>query len=198
VTVISILQIVFGSLGLFSTLVCGPLGIYSQQRQAEEMRNNPAFAPGQPAHFQVRIHELQAEQMRYAVYGLGVSAVLFGLMLFSGIGMLRLRQWARTAAILGALLGIAQHVTTQTYTIFVSYPRIREAEREMYDDLEQQAGRKLPFRPPGAAVGLILAFMMALAACAYSATVVVLLTRKEVADAFAGRGPMRLELAEVD
>jgi hypothetical protein len=83
VTVLAILNIVFGGLGL----LCSPVALLMQSFQSA--RFNRAMVPGltNPAY------------QAWTTAGLILSCIIAAVLLAAGIGMLQLRPWSRTATI---------------------------------------------------------------------------------------------------
>jgi hypothetical protein len=187
VLVIAILQLVFGGLGMASSL-CG----LAVPMVMKALVPPPPPGPGgvQPItqetmaeFFEQHVPGYQASQYLGTVMAFG----LCGLMLASGMGLLRMRPWGRTLAIVFAILAILYLVFYFTYSLLYLTPAMTEffrqalAQGQMGPGIQQQQQQAfLNFMEVMMRIGnfLSLAFLI------YPAVVLFILLRRNVAAAF--------------
>jgi hypothetical protein len=181
VTVIAILQLVFGGLGLFGAVV--NLSGAPQQLAAVSQQNLP---PNQRAPTQA---ELEQEIGKYVPHyhlvlqtSLALSGVLCLLMIGSGVGLLRLRPWGRSLAITYAVLSIAVSIASIVYQCAVVLPGMAGFSQEMANSpnpmWRMMAASMSSFAVFGAVLGA--AFMI------YPIIVLIIMLQPSVRAAFRG------------
>jgi hypothetical protein len=189
VTVIAIMNIVFGAMGLMGS-VCG-LG---QAAVGSALKPPGAGGNNDPA--TVFEQELAKEDPNNKV--VSMIALVVGLftatgLLFSGIGLLKLRSWARTLAILLAVLEIVIGLANAGYALAVTLPATERAMANTEKVMEAQKNA------PGVSealkvMGMITSMMTALTVgfmvvgLLYYTIVLVILNGAKAKAAFAGAG----------
>jgi hypothetical protein len=122
VTVIAVLQLIFGGLGLLCTL--GGIAGSSFQASGSTGTNNKTITQEDiNRELEKRFSAYKAVQ----VVLIGSGLVLSGLMIASGIGLLQMRSWGRTTAIVWAGLNIAVRIPNVIYSIAVVIPATNAA-----------------------------------------------------------------------
>ena len=182
ISVIGILNIVFGSLGLATVICCvGPgliMGQFAAQMpmpkaQGQPQMENPLAAmnaiPGYIA--------TQCAQI-------GMGSLTGGLLLVSGIGFMKMKPWARTTAmiysIIAMLWGVAAWIIQQKF--------VNPGVLEMTKKIQAQAGPNAPPNPMFsesymnvvATLGLMVSF-------AYPVTLLILILLPAVKYGLAGK-----------
>ena len=181
VTVIAILQLVFGSLNL----LCGLAGLATQGG-----RFNPAGGAGKEQEaFQKELEDAMAREMPnqkpVQVAETASSLVLSVLMLASGIGMLNLRPWGRLLGLVYAVLGMASTLAGLAYAVGVVMPALDRAAASVKVPKEQEQVFSLVMK-----VTPLLMIGLSVLALVYQVIVLVVLTRPSVKRAFAGLPPV--------
>jgi hypothetical protein len=171
VTVLAIIGIIFGGLGIF----CKPVGVVG------------LFIP-QPAGANPML-DLQKQMMAWNVANAVVGTLVSVLLLASSIGSLYLKPWARKGMLAYAALAVVLTLVGGVVSVVWVLPKVQEAQRQM---MAQQAGRGAA--PPaqmmnvmqvagtaGAVIGIGLALIFPIAIGYYY-------TRPAVKAAFEGTG----------
>jgi hypothetical protein len=159
VLVLAILQIVFGSL-CFLLTTCG--GAF-QLASANKMFKPP---PGQGAlkeDPEEKLEKLMEQKVpvykSIQVAQLGLGLVLSVALVVSGIGLLKLRPWARTLALAYAVISILETICSIVYELLFAMPVLREfvagerarpglkAEEKMVFDMMEIVGNFAVFAP---------------------------------------------------
>ena len=130
ITVLSILAIIFGSLGL----LCGGLGLVSQLMMLAMGGRNP-FMPQLPAsNFAVTA---------YGAFAVFVALVLSAVLLIGGIGGLKLRPWARRMMIVWSVVTIAWATINLVITLVWINPIAAEYARQVQLRLNPQTAKTM-------------------------------------------------------
>jgi hypothetical protein len=190
VLVIAILNLVLGSLGSL-LMICGSIGavgaVFLAQAAAKNNPNTPPF-PTPPT-------PLLAVQVGTMVLGLGlcVAAVVVGL------GLLRMRPWARRWCIGLAAAAIAFELGSVAVGQLLSeeQERYQAASQQWQEEFNKSMGVPATPQPvdPKQAVRLGTVFGLAMAAVVigYAAFQIVVMTRPAVVDAFERRGVVKAD-----
>lgn len=202
VTAIAIINIILGALGL-----CGVLGSIMVVVLALSADPNkppaPAPAAGTPANPFDTLQDQQAFMIKeapgYKPFMIGAcvfTIISTTLLLASGIGMLKLRPWARKAGILWAGLAILVALGTIGYTVSVTLPATEKWEDQQRVKLQQAGG----VAPPSTAglSGVVGVGSEVLFRIIYPVIALVVLMGKSARDAFAGIGPRRRSVEDED
>jgi hypothetical protein len=195
VTVLAILFLVFGSLGLVSSLCgCLSLGItqasISDRKLASQVRGpfDPPPAPDLNDYYLQHV----PVYLPYQVLTTFLSAIGSGVLLVGGMGLLGLRPWARWLA-----LGYAGY--TVVFTLLTVTYQLVFILRANAGFLEEAHRWQATYRPPGrgfvyvvndtwAYWGIPLNLGLAVAALAFAGLIVLVLLPRSAALAFSGRG----------
>lgn len=180
ISVIGILNIVFGGLGLASAVCClGPsvaIGKFAAdvplpQAQGQPKMENPMGAinaiPGYLA--------LQCANV-------AMSMVTGAILLASGIAFMKMKPWGRLAGFGYAIIAILWAVASLLYQLQVINP----AMKEITEKLQGQAGPNNPFLGNPTFMGIMWGFGL-LVSFAYPITVVVLMSLPVVKNGLAGK-----------
>jgi hypothetical protein len=194
VTVIAILMFVFGGLGL----VCSLFAMGAQSLSANMFGGQQ---PGMPK--QVSQEELEKRmderlpvpsktfQTIDALRGVAMGA----LMIISGIGLIQVRPWGRTLAIVYAWLSLALGVASIVYTAVFVIPATQDMMDFMFQQMAQEAKtpqEQAAFNQVRAMMGMMTpvlygSLIFAIAFLAYPIIVLVVMNMKRVKAAFSGQ-----------
>jgi hypothetical protein len=155
----------------------------------------PEPAPGQPNPFPNAMKFLAQEVPSYTAY-MTVSVVLGVLMatllILAGIGLLRLRPWARWACIIYAVVQLLVQVVGLYYTIHYVNPAMVKWSQDL--------ARKLPPGTPNFAaspvIGNLSTFLGAALGMAFAIALLVVMFLPHVRAAFNGQGVGTLQEPE--
>jgi hypothetical protein len=202
VLVIAILHFIFGGLGILGT-VCGGIIIFGAFALL-----NAAIAQAPPNEPEVQALKdlLNSMQSIPGVVPFFAGSMVVGLILAivlvaAGFGLLKMRNWARTASIIYAVVSILVNLASTGYQTLVFNPAVEKASKAFEERMEEFAktkGRPGPKQTnpfagnpmmgaggniAGAVIGLIVS-------CAYPVAILIVLNRANVRAAFAraGRG----------
>jgi hypothetical protein len=120
-TVLGILHLVFGILGLFAAIFAGLF-----QAAGPNLFGAAPGGPNNPGLALARALEEIPGQKAVAVAGLGMEIVLDVLLIAGGIGLLQMRLWGRTLSVLYAVLSILNHVFAFAWGL-LKYPEMMQA-----------------------------------------------------------------------
>ncbi len=162
-TVIAILNLVFGGLGLVCFGISGVMQLTGGQRALTRLGTPEQQAQQQRQQFRHEI-EQQVNEQRVPLYRLysrtnAVLNTLFSLALVaSGIGLLCLQPWARWVAVGYACLSILLQVVVIVYTVAWMLPAEQEVMRRMppQNDQERMAYNIAQVAAPGCPCGMML------------------------------------------
>ncbi len=148
ISVIGILNISFGSLGLFFTLCCGVIGLFANNIVALML---PPQAPGQ-----ITVANPMSQLSKTPAYfafqcaGLAMALVTSSLLVASGIGFMKMKKWGRVAGLIYAIVGILWGISATMVNQRLAGPRFIEFIEQMEDQIRNgppQAPN--PFPQPG-------------------------------------------------
>ena len=170
ITVMSILAIVFGSLGL----LCGGFGLISQLIMLSMGGRNP-FMPQLPV--------TSMAVTAYGAFAILLSVILSAALLAGGIGGIKLRPWARPAMIWWSVVTIAW----ATLTLVITLLWINPAAAKLFQQVQLQTN------PRGAAavapilgpIQTISALVRWLLTCVLPVCFLILWRSPKVIEAFA-------------
>ena len=191
VTVLGILNIIFGS-GLLLLLLCGGLSLLLLAGLQSSMPRGPAQPPSM---FEAYEYVQQRQPSYYPFLGLSVvEGVVFALVLLSsGIGMLKVRSWARWASILAAFMSLTMNLISVVYTMVLVNPVTAEYQA----DLGRRMGNPVASGFSDPTMLNVVTLITALISAAYPVTLLVILFLPHVRRAFA-RAAERRELPDED
>jgi hypothetical protein len=201
VLVIAILHFVFGGLGLLgglggcaSILCMGAIfGAMPQPKQGvNPMTEITRLYDSIPGFYPVMIGQSV------------VGAILGTVLIAAGIGLLKLRPWARTASIGYAIAEIVVTLAATVYTLSVVNPAVEKWMVEFNEKMSQQMGPGAGGPPPtmpmmSGGSNTAITILSALVSVAYAVVVLVVMNLTPVREAFAGargRGLGRYEKDE--
>ena len=167
VTVLAIIGIVFGGLGL----LCKPLSFAALFMP--QPVPNPAV-------------QMQKDMMAFNVGNAAIGTLVSALLLASSIGCLSLKPWARKGMLTYAGLAIVLTIAGGIITMVWMLPKIQEMQRQM---MTQSSGRGAPAPPPqmmsmiqsASTVGAVIAIVISLI---FPACLIYFFTRPNVKSAF--------------
>jgi hypothetical protein len=161
VTVIAILQIIFNSLALVGALF-GVLQLAGLQLQTKES--------------QIILEDSLQRTWTFIMLPIATIVAIFWIVVC--VGLLRLRQWARSTALALAVVDIVLGVASIVMSIYIF----------QFGPLAKLAREQPELVRTAMSVGFVVGIFFAVAALAYYVVVLILLTRRKVADAFAAAG----------
>ncbi len=183
VTVMAVLNLVLGSL---MVLVC----LYGSITNLAQSANAKQGAVGRDDQFEVQLdREVARAVPGYRAYQ--VSTSLLGLLLsvallLSGIGLLNLRRWGRSLALVWAVLMILMEIGTTTFHLLVLSPAMGEALRHVHVPAR-------PGMPDPAALGSLImtvanvaVVVIAVLLIVYAVILFLMMMKQNVRAAFAG------------
>jgi hypothetical protein len=186
VTVLAVFHFIVGGFGLLSGLCGGIFLLISGGNPARLF----AFIPEAQKQLEVQQRILTERVPFYTAYqaeGLVVGLVLSALLVAAGVGLLRLRPWARVLCMVYAPPSILQTLFAAFYTLVYVTPASQEAARQAPFGANPQAAQAAQAgAEAGAAVGLILSAFMFLLMLAYPVITLVIVLLPSVGAAFRG------------
>jgi hypothetical protein len=184
VTVIAILQLIFGGLGLCIALA--NLAGLPQQMAALNQQNvqklPPAQRPPTQAELEEKVEKHLPSYQAIQKGSLAGSAVLCVLMLLSGIGLLAMRPWGRFVAITYAVLSILYTVASLVFTAAVVMPAMSEA----IQDLAGQGNAQAQLMAQAMQIGMVAGLAIGALVVIYPIIVLVIMLLPSVRAAFRG------------
>jgi hypothetical protein len=198
--VLGILHIIFGSLGLICN-ICGMAGVGVIYFGANEIYKKAG--PTEKKELEQIWNQLNESVPGLVVYLFAdmIGSMLLGLvLLIAGIGLLRVRPWARQVSIIWAVVRFIVVVATLAYTVAVVNPGMQKFGKDMEEwqqkmqKRQQPAGQPAPAKSPfgggmggtgNAALDNIMSFAGAAISAAYAIVVLVLMLRPSTVHAFA-------------
>ena len=191
VTVIAIMNFVLGGFGLLGAL-CGGLALVLIGSLASSM---PA-PPGQPNPLKELMGVVEAIPgfipVMITSYVLG--AIWSIVLIVAGIGLLRLRRWARTACLIYAVYTLLATLGSTVYTFAVVQPAMEKWQAEFLAKMQPRGAAGAPAAPAGPppAVNMVAntagAVAGAMISIAYAVVLLIVLNLAPVRAAFAGGG----------
>jgi hypothetical protein len=186
VTVIAILNLVFGSLWLLCGL--GSLGMQASGMQDMLTKlgsvgpsNNPQVANQQDIQKQVMefSRKMNSSPEEYATHLQYI--VLSILLIISGIGLLKMAPWGRVLSLVYATLSILSNLALIVMLFFLSLPLAEEFADKL--SVQGQEGQAAAILIKG---GVYFGIILPLVSMIYPVIVLILLFRPSVAAAFRG------------
>ncbi len=188
VFVLAILHLIFGGFGVFAGLcsgvivAIGPANIMPQPPPpppgAPKMPFPPDLAARQQRFIEQAIPYYQATQVAQAA----LWVVLAAMLVVAGVGLLRMRPWARKLSLAFAIAAIAWQLAWVVFSVSFLFPAMGDFYTQMEKEFPQ-AGFLWATSRAAVWAGLLVVPLM----LAYPVVVLVLLNRRTVVDAFAGR-----------
>jgi hypothetical protein len=184
VTVIAILNLVFGTLGLIGGLCSGVGQVISAANivpqpppgpRAARTQIPPDFAERQQRFLEQEIPFYKVTTMTIIALGFPLSAMLIA----AGIGLLGMRRRARKLSLIYGIVSIVYQVAGFAYTLTLQLPAMNTFFRQLEKEIPGSAQSVMFLR-------LILWFTLALVPIGliYPIVVLVVLTRRKVVAAF--------------
>ena len=195
VTVIAILNLVFGGLGL----LCSLFGLLMQSvmdpTKFMGMGGRPpgavkGFDPNEMVkQMQERMPSyMQTVGIAHEAVGVALSIVL----IIAGIGLLQMRQWGRVLSILYAVVSIVVKIAYAVYSFVLVLPVSREVNQIVFQQIRGQAMNRQEQAMMEAMMNMVEtmsvvgAIVVPLVTLAYPVVVLVIMFLKSTRQAFAG------------
>jgi uncharacterized protein involved in cysteine biosynthesis len=137
VTVIAILHLVFGGLGLLCGICSGILDLAPTQTQA----GSSSPQASQQARKEITEQVLSQRVPLYRAYTIGnrVSGLLTSVLLVAaGIGLLQMQSWARWLSVVYAVLSLLVNLVGFVYTVAFFTPAYAEVFRQLPPQNDQE------------------------------------------------------------
>lgn len=128
VLVMAVLSLIYGSLGALSVLImaCAGIFFYSVYQSAFDAKTKEQFG---------EIYDAVSRDMpglvTYTILSLTYSLIAAIFLLITGIGLLKMRRWARMAAITYAVISILALIPNTIYSVAYLQPGIERFQRGM-------------------------------------------------------------------
>jgi hypothetical protein len=181
VVVVAILHFILGGIGLLSSL-CGGIALAVGGGDIGRLF---AFNPEMQQQIETQqrvVTEHAPFYVAWQVEGFVVGLVLSALLVTAGVGLLRLRSWARSFSLVYAVVDILQTLLAASYTFVFYLPAYQEAVRQTHYRTAQEAEiARVTAQSMG--IGMAFGFLLTLA---YPVVVLVIMLLPSVAAAFRG------------
>lgn len=200
IIVAAILQIVFGTVG-----VCTSLTYFSGAQQwmakwQDDLQSKLPRTKGQPEITQTKILALMNERIpwleNYQRSQSGTGLILSAMMIAGGIGMFYLRPWARWVTLVWAFLSMASSISSTVVAVAYVTPVTREVTDQFVAEMPPPEPNKPDIRPMMKGVmefsmtlALIASIGMGVLMVSYAITILILVTRPSAAAAFRAQPP---------
>jgi len=192
VTAVAVMNFIFGGLGLLGAL-CGGLAIAGF---AALMSNAPAGKPGEPDPKDlVKVFTDIPGYVPFLIASLVMGLIMAIVLLTSGFGLLKLRNWARVLCFVYAGYTILSVIGGSVYQYTVVQPAMEKGMADWQNKMQAQmkgpgGARPAPpaQNPMGQAGGIVGGIIGSLFSIAYSVALLVILNLPDVKRAFATGG----------
>ncbi len=179
ITVIAVLQFVFGGIGLLS--FCGDV--------IQAVAGNKLFTPSFGGPQTQQQQELQQSLQRFIeeilvgpkAIKIGSNLTLSLVMIISGIGLLKMQSWGRMLSILYTLLSILEKVFMAGYTVVVSIPAAQEFVKPIA--ARGQEGQAMALTMQIMVFGMVVISVLSMT---YPIIVLIIMFRPKIVAAFRG------------
>jgi hypothetical protein len=181
VVVVAVFHFIFGGFGLLTAL-CGAGFMLAAGGDLTSF----AFTPEMKEQLEITQRLLNERAPFYKVVqveGLVVGLVLSGLLIAAGVGLLRLRPWARLLSLIYAPVSIVQTLLGAFLTFAYVNPASQDAIRQTHFQFPQQAQAAQATAP----VTMMFMILSVLLQLAYPAAVVIIMLLPSVVTAFHGK-----------
>lgn len=194
VTVIAILHLVFGGLGLLCSLFALLMqSVFDPTKLMAMGGAPPGAAKGiDPQELMKQVQERMPSYIQTAGIAFGAVDVILSIMLIiAGIGLLQMRSWGRILSILYAVVSILIKIAFAVYTFILVMPVSREVNQVMFQQLRAQAKNPQEQAMMQAMMGMadmmsMLQAVVPLITMVYPIVVLVIMFLKSTRQAFAG------------
>jgi hypothetical protein len=189
VLIVAILHFVGGGLSLLFDCV-GAVSLASGGGTALIKKTGiPTTAPGQaePVDMEALMRERVSSFTAFSIARLVFDTILSVMLIVAGIGLLKLQSWARSLSIAYALLSILFHLGEVAYNYAFLVPVTIEGIRLSYEGMPEPQRSQLLQMMPVMSAFMWFVPLFHLLYVIYPIIVLILLTRKRVVEAFAGR-----------
>ncbi len=139
VLVVAIIDIIFGALSLLNTcclgsVILGGLALLNSAAGTKEVEALKKI-------FTI-MNDNVPGLVTFLVISLSLELILGIVLLIAGIGLLKMHNWARTTALVWAVLAIILQIGTGAYAITVMNPGMAKAQEEIKREIPQQGNVK--------------------------------------------------------
>jgi hypothetical protein len=180
ISVIGILNIVLGGLGLLTSVCCGGIGlIFLSVASKTEL---PADHPLAPMIAQLKRQNEMQGNFAMQIAGVGMAALTGTLLVVSGIGFLKMKQWGRHAGLAYAAIGIVWAIAVGVLQAQLAGPTLAEVNK----DIQAKTGQANPVLNSPALANFAVVFGL-LYNLAYPITMLILMLIPAVKTGLAGK-----------
>jgi hypothetical protein len=137
ISVVGILNIIFGSLGLLTIVCCGPMAFLDSEQWMKAMAPQAAGAQRPANEFSMGDMKEVPGWTAFTTAGLGVGAVTGSLLLASGIGLMKMKKWGQTLGIAYAILGIVWGTGSTIINQRLMGPKIVQMYEKFQEDIKK-------------------------------------------------------------
>lgn len=188
VTIIAVLNFVFGILGLLGSLCGGGIFLFGVIMM-DTLAKQPG-QPGKPNPFQglPPIGEGIPGFLPFMVSSLVLGCVMALCLIIAGIGLLKMKGWGRSLSMFYAFVTILTTLVSTSYTIAYVNPGMEKWNTEFQQKLQanmKQGGGPPPANPMGQGGNAALSIAGAVFGIAYAVAILVVLNLPDVRRAFA-------------
>jgi hypothetical protein len=191
VTVIAVLNFIFGGLGVLYTL-CGGLAFLGMILMFQNLPAPPGGGPNPGKEF----GNLFTSIPGFVPFTIGrtiLDSVLAIVLIVAGFGLLRMRNWGRIASMVYAVITILTTVGATAYSLAIVNPAMEKGMAEFQAKMQKmqaQARPGAPAPPPpafggGGVTNVISTVVGAVFGVAYSIAILAVLNLPDVRKAFA-------------
>jgi hypothetical protein len=190
VTAVAVMNFIFGGLGLLGAF-CGGLVILLF---ATVLQNAPPGPAGQPNPMKdlIDIFTSIPGYVPFMIASLVLGVIMSIVLLISGFGLLKLRNWARILCFVYATYTILSVIGGTVYQYAVVQPAMEKGMADFQKKIQKQAGggpaAPPPQNPMGNAGGVVGGIVGSLFNIAYAVALFVILNLPDVKRAFATGG----------
>jgi hypothetical protein len=192
VTVIAVINFVLGGLNLLGVCCTGGfMGLFVMLARAQPAQGQP-----NPMKDLMDVFVAIPGYVPFLIASTVLGTILAIVLIVAGVGLLRMRGWARMACMVYAVITILATLGNTIYTVAVANPAMQKGMAEWQAKVQKQMqaakGPGAPAAPPPAAPagmnnvgGTVGALFGALIGIAYSVVLLVVLNLRDVRLAFA-------------
>jgi hypothetical protein len=180
VLVLAILNLILGGTGLVYS-ICGGLGLVLAALWLPTLPKTPG-QPTQPGMFDAYQYVQQRVPSYYAFTGTSLGVSLAGqiVLLVSGVGLLKMRRWARTASLLYASVAVFMALVSLPYMMGLVNP----AMAEFYGEAAKGPGMAIYSLFSDPMVLSVMTTLGSVVGLIYPVTLLIILNRPRIKAAF--------------
>jgi hypothetical protein len=189
ISVIGILNIVLGSLGLLTNVCCGVVGLIFL-KVVTDMK--PPADPNLAQMFaQIKKQNEMQGNFGLQLTNIGMATVTGTLLLVCGIGFMKMKPWARRVGLVYGAIGLLWAIALP----FIHAQVVGQTLEKVNEDIRAKTGQSNPLleSPAFANVALVMGLIFNLA---YPVTMLILMLLPAVKTSLAGKDPLAVEAGD--